>query len=170
MGKASIILVLGVAVILSFLTMGAQEKRNEAVVNSCFTFNTTSARNLAHSAANVALNNVTLDPKYRGSVSTTFSDGSYSASCSRVPTTTNSRIVATGNYGETSHTVEVVVETFSKFLKAAITARPPVKTLGTLRVDGRDHDENGSVIPNQGGYAIVGTETVSYTHLRAHET
>ena len=53
MGKASLILVLGLAVILSLLTIGAQEKGKQAVANASLTYNMTAARNLAHSAANI---------------------------------------------------------------------------------------------------------------------
>ncbi len=161
MGKASIIMVLGIAVAMSFLTMGAQEKRSEAVANACQAYNVCGSRNLAHSGANVSLSNLTMNHSYRGSVSADLSDGSYSATCVKMPATTNAKIVATGTYEGTTHNVEVIVELYCEGLKSAITAKPWVKTLGTLDVDGRDYDENENIIPNEGGLAIVSTQTIT---------
>jgi len=161
MGKAAIILVLGIAVAMSFLTMGAQERRNEAVANACQAYNINEARNLAHSGANVALNNITTNHSYQGSISATFADGSYSATCSKMPASSNSKIVAAGAYGQAAHTVQVVVEVYPKYFKSAITAKPHVNTLGTLKVDGRDYDQNENIIPNQGGLAILSTQAIT---------
>lgn len=161
MGKASIIMVLGIAVAMSFLTIGAQEKRNEAVANACRAYNACGSRNLAHSAANVALKNITYDRSYHGTVSGSFSGGSYTATCSKVPATTNSRVVATGTYEQTARSVEVMVELYPKHLRGAITTKPDVQTLGILDVDGRDYDENENIIPNQGGPAIVSENTIT---------
>jgi len=161
MGKAAIILVLGVSVAMSFLTMGAQERRNEAVANACQAYNVNGARNLAHSGANVALNNITTNHSYQGSMSASSSDGSYSTTCSKMPASSNSKIVATGTYGQTAHNVQVVVEVYPKYFKSAITAKPYVNTLGTLEVDGRDYDQDENIIPNQGGLAILSTQTIT---------
>jgi len=161
MGKASIIMVLGIAVAMSFLTMGAQEKRSEAVANACHAYNVCGSRNLAHSAANIALSNLTMDRSYRGSLAADLSDGSYSATCAKMPATSNAKISATGTHEQTTHNVEVVVELFSEGFKSAITAKPWVKTLGTLDVDGRDYDKNENIIPNEGGLAIVSTQTIT---------
>jgi len=43
----------------------------------------------------------------------------------------------------------------------AITANSPVATLGTIEVDGRDHDENGNLTGAPGTYGISTTSTVS---------
>ena len=161
MGKAAIIMVLGISVAMSFLTMGAHERRNEAVVNACQAYSASESRNFAHSAANIALSNITMNHSYRGSISSEFSDGSYSATCTKIPASTNVKIAATGAYEESAHNVEVIVELYSKGLKAAITAKPWVKTLGTLDVDGREYDQNENIIPNEGGLAIVSTETIT---------
>jgi len=161
MGKASIVMVLGIAVAMSFLTMGAHERRNEAVVNASHAYNAAESRNLAHSAANIALSNITMNRSYRGSISSDFSGGSYSATCTKMPATTNVKIAATGSYEESAHNVEVIVELYSEGFKAAITAKPWVKTLGTLDVDGRDYDQNENIIPNEGGLAILSTQTIT---------
>jgi len=161
MGKASIIMVLGIAVAMSFLTVGAQEKRNEAVANACLAYNACGSRNLAHSGANVALKNITSDRTYHGTVSGSFSGGSYTATCSKVPATTNSKILATGTYSQASRSVQVIVQLYPKNFRGAITTNPPVQTLGTLNVDGRDYDQNENIIPNQGGLAILSASTIT---------
>ncbi len=161
MGKACIIMVLGLAISLSFLMMGAHERSNDAVSNSSGSFSMSNAGNLAHSAANAALYNITSDPSWTSAVDTrSLSGGTCSASCERVPASVNSRITATGTYFQRTHNVEVLVQTRSPNLRSAITANPPVKTLGTLTVDGRDYDENGNVIPGQGGLAIECSDAI----------
>jgi len=162
MGKACIIMVLGLAISLSFLMMGAHERNADAVSNSCDLFSMTNAGNLAHSAANIALNNITADPSWTSSGDTrSLSGGTCSASCVREPASVNSRINAMGTYFQRTRDVEVLVQTRSPNLRSAITANPPVKTLGTLTVDGRDYDENGNVIPGQGGLAIECSDNVT---------
>jgi len=162
MGKAAIILVLGIAITLSILTMGAQQKRNDAVANACTSYNVATARNLAHSAANVALTQLGSDPFWSGSIGQIgFSGGTYTATCSRVPASSNSMITASGAYEGTSYAVEVLVQTYPKYFKSAITAKPGVTTLGRLKVDGRDRDEHEDIIPGQGGLAILSTQTVT---------
>ena len=154
-------MVLGLAVSLSFLMMGAHERNTDAVSNSSDSFSMTNAGNIAHSAANAALKEITADPSWTSaSESRSLSGGSCAASCQRVPASVNSKIVATGSYFERTREVEVLVQTRSPNLRSAITANPPVKTLGTLTVDGRDYDENGNVIPGQGGLAIECSDVV----------
>lgn len=149
------------AITMSFLTMGVQEKRHEAASNACQAYNAANARNQAHSAANVALSKLTVTPSWQGSVSGSFSDGSYTVTCSKQPATTNVKVLASGTYQQVSRNVEVLVELYPGFLKSAITAKPDVTTLGGLIVDGRDYDQNENIIPNQGGYAIVSENTIT---------
>ena len=154
-------MVLGLAISLSFIMMGAHERNTDAVSNSCDSFSISNAGNLAHSAANLALSDITADPSWTSSVDTrSLSGGTCSASCARVPASVNSKITATGTYVQKTHTVEVLVQTRAPNLRSAITANPPVKTLGTLVVDGRDYDENGNVIPGQGGLAIECSDAI----------
>ncbi len=162
MGKACIIMVLGLAISLSFLMMGAHERSTDAVSNFSDSFSMSNAGNLAHSAANVALKNITSDPSWTSAADVwSVAGGTCSAECERVPASVNSRITAAGTYFEKTHDVEVLVQTRSPNLRSAITANPPVKTLGTLTVDGRDYDENGDVIPGQGGLAIECSDSVT---------
>ncbi|MBN1593381.1 MAG: hypothetical protein JW941_09085 [Candidatus Coatesbacteria bacterium] len=161
MGRAMTITVLGIAVAMSFLTMGAQEKRNTAMSNACNSFSVCSARNLSHSGANVALKKITENIAYRGTTSSNYSDGSFTASCSKVPATTTAKITSIGTYQQNTHKVEIVLELAPGGFKSAITAKPYVQTLGTLDVDGRDYDENENIIPNQGGLAILSTQTIN---------
>jgi len=77
-----------------------------------------------------------------------------------VPASVNSKVIGVGIYAQRSHRVEVLVQTRSPNLRSAITANPPVKTLGTLTVDGRDYDEHGNAIPGQGGLAIECSDVI----------
>lgn len=162
MGKALLIMVIGLAITLSFITMGAYERRGDAVSNSSASFSTSNAKNLAHCGANVALQYVTMDPSWCSAVSTTsLGGGTFSATSQREPASVNLRISATGAYAQCSHDVEVLVQTRAPNLRSAISANPPVQTLGTLTVDGRDYDEHGNVIPGQGGLAIECSDSIT---------
>ncbi|MBN1593380.1 MAG: hypothetical protein JW941_09080 [Candidatus Coatesbacteria bacterium] len=155
MGRVCLIAVLGLAVSASFLMMGAHEKGSSAVLNSSNSFTDTGAGNLAHSAANLALKNITADPSWTTTgESRNLSDGPCYFSCDRVPASVNSMIQASGTYSQSSHGVRVLVQTRAPNLRSAITANPPVDTLGTFIVDGRDYDETGNIIPGQGGLAV----------------
>ncbi|MBN2208193.1 MAG: hypothetical protein JW759_02695 [Candidatus Coatesbacteria bacterium] len=162
MGKACILMVLGLAISLSFLIMGAHERGSDAVSNSSDLFSMSNAANLAHSAANVALSTITSDPSWTSpATARNLGGGTCSASCVREPASVNSRIAATGTYLERTHNVEVLVQTRPPNLRSAITANPPVQTFGTLTVDGRDRDEDGNVIPGQGGLAVECSQSVT---------
>jgi hypothetical protein len=57
---------------------------------------------------------------------------------------------------------------FPATVKAAITTNNPVSTLGTITVDGRDHDMNGNLISNSGTLGIWTTKT--YTQSGSSKT
>ena len=74
------------------------------------------------------------------------------------------RITSTGTtaIGEVSRDIKTYTQVFSPpnpiDVRGAIAAAGPIETLGTLRVDGRDHDNDGFVVPGAG---TLGVSTMS---------
>ena len=127
------------------------------------------ARNAAHSGAHLALDRLRQSPTWRdGFTNLSIFAASVDVQVyDQISDTTlgqdTLRINAQGEIGgDTSEVILTVTMDLSDFLgniNSAITGNSNIKTLGDMIVDGRDHDLNGNVIPNNGTWAIVTTQT-----------
>ena len=71
-------------------------------------------------------------------------------------------VVSTANYAGSTSTVEVgVKKALPSFVGAlgAITTAGPTEANGEIVIDGRDHELDGTVIPDSGSYGIYSNET-----------
>ncbi|MEK7671903.1 MAG: hypothetical protein AAB344_06765 [Bacteroidota bacterium] len=130
-----------------------------------------SAQNIAQSGANLALRQLATDRSWRtGFTLVDMLDGKVTVRL--VDTTFKTKyvtkIVSTGitNYGKSSERQETSIAYLpSGFipaaLKAAITTNNPIRTLGNLTIDGREHGADGSLIPGSGTLGIWTTKTLS---------
>jgi len=79
----------------------------------------------------------------------------------------NNRVIITSTGTSANGSVrkiEVVVQKSSLGaggIRAAVMANGPIKTLGSIRIDGRDHDIDGNLIPNSGTLGISTRSTYS---------
>ena len=118
-GKAAILLVLGFSLI--FLVAGNNFNRlsTSAVDNSTNYYVQSYAYNIASSAANIAANNVYLNPSWNGSFSNvSFAGGKMSAYIHTIDPIQNIReIVATGVYFDSTKTIKIKIQPgrFSQF-------------------------------------------------------
>jgi len=169
MGRNALILVVGFAIITGVMRLSLNRGERSVSQIAYDRYEDLTARNAAHSGANLALNTLHENPAWR----TGYNDlDLFGANVDvqvfdHVSDSTlgqdTLRIAAQGSIGEdTADVILTVAMDYASFLGnvfSAITGNTNIKTLGTMIVDGRDHDWNGNVIPNNGTYAIVTTAT-----------
>jgi hypothetical protein len=130
-----------------------------------------SAQNIAQSGVNMALQRISKDRTWRQGYSLMDALGG-KVSVQLVDTTYKLKqvikIVSTGiaDYGMSSErrstsTAYVPSGFIPAALKAAITTNNPIRTLGNLVVDGREHAMDGTNIPGSGTLGIWTTRTLS---------
>jgi len=169
MGRNALILVVGFAIITGVMRLSLQRGERSVSQIAYDRYEDNTARNAAHSGANLALNTLHEDPAWRAGYNNLDLFGA-SVDVQVFDHVSDStlgqdtlRIAAQGSIGEdTADVILTVAMDFTSFLGmvfSAITGNTNVKTLGDMTVDGRDHDWNCNVIPNNGTYAVVTTAT-----------
>jgi hypothetical protein len=170
MGRFTIILVVGFAIIAGLMKLNYNRIARTAEGLSSDTFTERTARSNSHSVVDLCLLELSGNHDWRsgytnlgmaeGSASAAIIDSTSDASLGRDTV----RIEALGMCGNSQVDVEALVALNALELPGGagggITARANVETKGTLIVDGRDHDLNASVIPNNGVKAIVTSANV----------
>lgn len=173
MGKAALIVLLGGIVTLTMLTVNFQSKTTEARQIAVTSHANNQSRNICNSTVGMLMSTLADNPDYRTSTLQTRSlfNGTavYSIKGVLLPSMTDSviQIKVTGVYFGDSSSVEVSVRKPSGggFLpgpvKGAVSTNNPVETIGTLIVDGRDHDLSGNLIADNGTLGIWTTSSLS---------
>jgi hypothetical protein len=160
MGKASLIVVIGAFFIFFLVSQNINTQLGSATDYSVEFFSELQARNIANSTAEMLLAVLADSTSFRATSPVDF-PGIWKGSSEYVvkDTVLDGRdliqIKVTGNFFKTSKNITVytfVPELLNlKFvpmaIMGAISANNRVETLGGLLVDGRNHDENGLVIP-----------------------
>lgn len=170
MGRFTIILVVGFAIIAGGMKLNYNRIARQAEEISGDRFTEITARGNAHSATELCLCELSQNHNWRtGFANLAMAEGSASASI--IDSTTDAslgrdtvRIEAQGICGTSQVDIEAIVALNALVLpggpNGGINTRSPVVTKGTLIVDGRDHDWNCNVIPNHGVKAIVTSASV----------
>jgi hypothetical protein len=169
MGKSALILVMGFAIITGIIRLSLQRSGRDISQIAFNQYYDNTARNAAHSGAQLAMDRLRQTPNWRdGFTNLSLFDASvnvqvYDQSSDSTLGQDTLRIAAQGNIGgdtaDVILTVTMDLATYLGLINSAITGHSNIKTLGDMIVDGRDHDLNGNVIPNNGTYAIVTTQT-----------
>lgn len=170
MGRALIIILFGTMSFYLMANLSTNERLNTALESSVTYFSKTQARNIANSIVQMQLSKLADSTDYRvpnGASSVMFNGtGNYVIKDTTIGGTDYIKIRARGVYYGEQYTVEAVVEPVTSgftpaSVLAAITTNNPVKTLGTLIVDGREHDINGNLIANSGTLGLWTTSSFS---------
>jgi len=180
MGKMLLILNLAMAGLFSLINLNMTQSNRRMMVNSIADYSRAQAKNLAASGIEIAIMQIKQDTTWSGLSNLQIGGGTLNVT---VDTTTNlypttpyvalgspgRRAVSIGTVNNQSETIQAVLQIQycggggAPFgVRAAITANNPVETLGTLQVDGREHDINGNLIANSGTLAISTTDFVSH--------
>lgn len=167
MGRNALILVLGFAIITGAmrLSLSSGERRVSQIAYDRFEEYT--ARNAAHSGVQLALDSIRYDPEWRAGYTDLSLFGAdvdvqvYDEISDTTLGKDSLRIAAQGAMGGDSAEVILTVwlkhQEFDTHIVSVLNANSNVKTLGTMVIDGRDHDKDGNLLPNQGTYAVVTT-------------
>lgn len=170
MGRFTIILVVGFAIIAGLMKLNYNRIARTASEISSDAFTERTARGNAHSIVDMCLLELSGDHDWRtGYTNLSLAEGSASAAI--IDSTSDAtlgrdtvRIEALGMCGSSQVDVEALVALNALELPpgsgGSITTRANVTTKGTLIVDGRNHDLNANVIPNNGVKAIVTSANV----------
>ncbi|MGD8779944.1 MAG: hypothetical protein PVH88_13400 [Ignavibacteria bacterium] len=132
----------------------------------------TRARNIANSTVEMLIamvgDNDSLRVNSATSINLMNGTASYTITDTTISSTDYIKIKVNASYFGETHNTEVLVTIptngtgfMPAAVQAAVTTNNPVKTLGTLQVDGREHDINGNLIGGSGTLAIWTTGTVS---------
>ena len=170
MGRFTIILVVGFAIIASFMKLNYNRIARTAEGLSSDAFTERTARINAHSIVDLCLLELSGNHDWRsGYTNLTLAEGSASAAIidsSSDPSLGRDtvRIEALGICGGNQVDVEALVALNALVtppgLAGGVNARCDVETKGGLIIDGRNHDLNSNVIPNNGIKAIVTSANV----------
>ncbi len=179
MGKAALIIVLGLSITLGFLRFILISRPLEATVNVSNYYSQVMARNVAHSAMNNYLKNLNLYKSLRG----TFieKDKYLESSIDTVWIQSSSSTTSIGDtikvkvnayYNEASSKIEVnllATTLYIPIIPAAVSFSGPNPSLdlnGVPYIDGRNHDQNGNLSSSYDDLpGVVVTSSTDSTNL-----
>ncbi len=171
MGRNALILVVGFAIITGVMRLTLH--RGERMVSQIAydRYEDYTARNAAHSGAHLAVDTLRHDPDWRDGFAGLSLFGAsvdvqvYDQNSDTTLGEDTLLIAAQGAIGgDTAQVILTVslddIDYLSNII-SLLNANANINTLGNMLIDGRDHDKFGTIIPNNGTYAIVTTQ--SYT-------
>ncbi|MFC2119636.1 hypothetical protein ACFLQ4_01055 [Bacteroidota bacterium] len=171
MARFIMIIVLGGMFTFGLNNMTLNRTVNQGTQNSVDNFSLMRAHDIAGSMTDILLMRVANDKTYRVSTQETEDlfggEAAYTVEDTFFEGDSLIKILVSVNYNEvvksvTSYTktMDFKGDTLPPSVKAAITTNNPVKTNGTIIVDGRDHDLTGALIPNKGKAGIWSISTI----------
>lgn len=165
MGQSTIMMVLTVAFVLAVVSQSTNEKINTVTDSGLKYYSENVSANICNSATEMLLTEIAEDENFRieNLTKKEMLNGNvqYKVSDTTIDGKGKLKIRVIANYrGETTQNVLIASIQEKGFIpptiKAAISTNNNIKTLGTLIVDGRDHDLNGNLI---GGLGTLGIWT-----------
>ena len=157
MGKAAIIVVLGMSMIITKMLISSNERKIQLSDNLTIHYTGVIARNIAGSGANIALANLSQDPNWRGSLNSNFNGGNFSVMVADTVVGPDSlvKLTATGNYSNTQKTIQVMLGPMSYVIFADDNLK---LQSGSGTITGNIHINN-LINPINTNYNINGTIT-----------
>lgn len=159
MGRASIIWVLGFSILFGTTRTSVQRTMLDTMRNVVADYERMAARNIANTGVYIALQTVSQNNQWRsGFNDMSFSGGSYGVTVqdsTADPSLGSSRLrlIGTGQYGDASHTVRVVIEGENQMppVPGAVAINSDSTTFSlagnSFNIDGRDTNVNGTPGP-----------------------
>ena len=170
-GRALIVSLLGIMVLSVSIFLSITESSEDLMKNVDQYFLRQTAQNIAQSGVNLSLRRLADDPAWRSGYSyMAMMNGNLSVRLVDTMFDTKSvvKVISTGitDYGKDTERRETSIAFIASgyipaAVKAAITTNNPIKTLGGLIVDGRNHTMNGALLNNSGTLGIWTTKTLS---------
>lgn len=171
MGKAILILVLGSMLLFGIINLNINSNMSSASQSSFDRYNETVSRNIANSAAEMAIAQIGDSNAYRAVTPVSLSNVFGGTATYTVTDTTLSgqnliKVNSHSLYDDISKSVTVLVQvpqnaSFPPGIKGAVSTNNNVLASGTLVMDGRDHDLNGNLTGNPGTLGIWTTKSLT---------
>lgn len=171
MGRFALILILGGIATFGISNLRMNEIVKDASRSSYEYYNGNVAKNISNSVAHMLLSRIADSTTYRATSFVTINNifgGSaiYKVKDTVLNATDYILVDVLGRMNNVYRRVKVFAQVanggfFPPTVKAAISTNNPVQTLGTLEVDGRDHDKNGNLIAASGTLGIWSTNTIT---------
>lgn len=170
MGKAILIYVLGCISLFTIINLNMSNSSGSTADSSFGLYEETTAKNISNSVALMLVSQIADSNTYRATTTQSMNlfDGSatYIVKDTTIGGSAYIKIDVTGLYMGKSKRVQAICSIpnggfFPPTVKVAISTNNPVSTLGTLVVDGRDHDLNGNVTEDQGTLGIWSTDPIA---------
>lgn len=160
MGKMVLIVLLGYLAIFNIMASNMSKTSLEAELNLYDDYSKVTANNIANSGANAVLTKLAYYGYWRGEKSNiSFGGGTFTAGA-LTDTTLGPygiKVYSYSNFNGIPDTVIVYLTFWSSLpvgVRAGVTSNTEVEISGSMIIDGREHDENGNVIPNSGTFGI----------------
>jgi len=170
LGKYSLILVSGFVIAFGMVNQDLNSTSADLYQNYWSQYERVESKQIARSLTNMALAALGDSVAWRAGYTGFQMGGGVGSATVHDPSTDTSlaagevRIVSTGRSGGEEDTVIVLAIVSGgpgvpPGVHGGITARSVVKTLGSLVIDGRDHDLNGNLLLGQGTMGVSTTQT-----------
>jgi hypothetical protein len=172
MARFIMIIVLGGMFTFGLNNITLNRTVNQGTQNTVDNFSINCAHDIASSMTDILLMRIANDVTYRVNTEETEDlfggETAYTVKDTYFNGDSLIKILVSSNYNDVVKSVTVFTktndftsDTLPPSIKAAITTNNPVKTNGTLIVDGRDHDLTGALIPNKGKAGIWSISTIN---------
>ncbi|GAB1349070.1 hypothetical protein MASR1M107_12830 [Ignavibacteriales bacterium] len=175
-GKAIIILLAGIISIAGITVSNILDRGNDLTTASVSAYNASKVKNIAEAGVQMALRKVTVDTAWRtgfplmnvmgGKVSVRLKDTTaFSMNLIKIEAfaftdynTSNQKNYTAACFVDRNASITTILP---PAIKGAISANNSIQTLGSLQVDGRDHNLAGVLIPNSGTLGVYTTSTLN---------
>lgn len=163
MGKAVLIILIGAFIAFGVFAVTTLNSSKHAEIEATNNYKINYARNIALSTIDILMSKLADSLNYRVPIERTMNLMSGIAKYTIKDTTLETdsviqiRVLAEyeGSYKETIAYVKITGGFVPPILRGVITANSSLnKTISDMIIDGRDHDLNGKVIPNNGIYGV----------------
>jgi len=167
MGKSVLVVLLGFLVIFYTVEYSITKTGLEAEITLYDSYGRVMAKDIAESGANAVLSILTYNAHWRGEkTNISFGGGTFTAGAvtETILGFYGIRVYSYSNFNGIADSVFVLL-TFASLspveMPAGVTSNTDVELSGTITIDGRNHDENGNVIPSSGTLAISTTANLN---------
>ena len=171
MGQSAIIMVVTVAIVFALVSINTNQRTNDVSEKALSYYADNVSKNICNSATEMLLTEIADNEEFRiedlESTEMLNGDVSYTIKDTVISSKDKIKIDVKAIYGgEESKNIiiaSVVKEGFiAKPIQAAVTTNNDIKTIGTLVIDGREHDEDGNlIIGGEGTFGVWTTGTLN---------
>lgn len=166
MGKSVLIILMGFLIIFNITASNINKTGKESEIVLYDNYSRLMAKDIAQSGANTILSKLVYYPFWRGVKSNiSFAAGTFTSGAVNDAAlgAQGIKVYSYSNFNSSLDTIFVRL-TYESYrpvkVRAGVSANTSVSISGTLIIDGREHDQNGNLIPSSGTLGISTTSTL----------